>query len=58
MKKNGRRGAEHGFAQAEILQELQLGEPDVDAIDEVDDVADEQKRNHAQRDPAVQDGRG
>ena len=45
--------AVHGVAEAEILPHLQLREADVDAVEEGDDVADEQEWNDAPRHLAV-----
>ncbi|MNS65958.1 hypothetical protein D3C72_991510 [compost metagenome] len=50
------RGAQavHGVAEAQVLLHLQLGEADVDAVQERHHVADEQERDDAQPDLAVE----
>ncbi len=45
--------AEHGVAELQVAEHLQLREPDVDAVEVVRDVADHQERDEAPADLAI-----
>src|SRR5271165_3777271 len=51
--KNAGGRPEHGFVEVQIGHELQLGEPDIEAIDHRHDVANKQEWNKPPRHPPI-----